>query len=69
MITASRTPGTKDYVRLRAVYKSWRSFLRPKSTPPQAVLLLVSRVARPGAVARRVAAQPGHAGACPAPGP
>ncbi|KAL6652169.1 hypothetical protein ACP70R_011094 [Stipagrostis hirtigluma subsp. patula] len=35
---AQRTPGIKDYVRIRAVCKPWRSFLRPKSTPPWLVL-------------------------------
>ncbi|XP_025825398.1 uncharacterized protein LOC112900819 [Panicum hallii] len=37
-IVAKRTPGIKDYVRLRAVCKSWRSFLLPKSTPPWVML-------------------------------
>nr|CCI55320.1 PH01B001I13.16 [Phyllostachys edulis] len=33
-MVAQRTTGIKDYVRLRAVCKSWRFFLRPKSRPP-----------------------------------
>ncbi|WVZ86866.1 hypothetical protein U9M48_033585 [Paspalum notatum var. saurae] len=37
-MVAKRTPGIKDYVRLRAVCKSWRSFLRPKSMPPLLML-------------------------------
>ncbi|OEL20718.1 hypothetical protein BAE44_0018266 [Dichanthelium oligosanthes] len=68
-MVGQRTTSIKDYVRLRAVCKSWRSFLRPKSTPPQAVLRLVARVAGARAVARRVAAQPGHQGARGAPTP
>ncbi|BAH92793.1 Os04g0583000 [Oryza sativa Japonica Group] len=35
---AQRTAGIKDYVRLRAVCKSWRSFLRPRSRPPWLML-------------------------------
>uniref|UniRef100_J3M0Q6 Uncharacterized protein n=1 Tax=Oryza brachyantha TaxID=4533 RepID=J3M0Q6_ORYBR len=35
---AQRTLGIKDYVRLRAVCKSWRSFLRPRSRPPWLML-------------------------------
>ncbi|KAF0891409.1 hypothetical protein E2562_009838 [Oryza meyeriana var. granulata] len=35
---AQRTAGIKDYVRLRAVCKPWRSFLRPRSRPPWLML-------------------------------
>jgi hypothetical protein len=37
-LDGQRTSGTKDYVRTRAVCKSWRSSLRPKSTPPWLML-------------------------------
>ncbi|KAJ1272393.1 hypothetical protein BS78_06G198600 [Paspalum vaginatum] len=37
-MVAKRTPGIKDYVRLRAVCKSWLSFLRPESMPPLLML-------------------------------
>uniref|UniRef100_A0A0D9W8L7 Uncharacterized protein n=1 Tax=Leersia perrieri TaxID=77586 RepID=A0A0D9W8L7_9ORYZ len=35
---AQRTPGIKDYVRLRAVCKSWRSSLPPRSRTPWLML-------------------------------
>lgn len=37
-MVAQRTTGIKDYVRLRAVCKSWRFFLRPKSRSPWLIL-------------------------------
>ncbi|XP_062183764.1 F-box protein SKIP23-like [Phragmites australis] len=37
-MVARRTVGIKDYVRLRAVCKSWRSFLSPRSSPPWLML-------------------------------
>ncbi|KAG8065968.1 hypothetical protein GUJ93_ZPchr0004g38333 [Zizania palustris] len=37
-VVAQRTTGIKDHVRLRAVCKSWRSFLRPRSRLPWLML-------------------------------